>query len=131
MRISGTEPSTVILNQTKYFQQLKSDVQKVPKLAEAKRDGVINPQNYNFKIQSLAPWQVLMRLVSTLEHMQRPIKILINKLLATDYKYLKLYCGYKHTDIVWLIVSGSKTTKTTGGWPCLIFGPHLIRSTVK
>ena len=27
---------------------LKSKDQKVPKQAEAKRDGVINPQNYNF-----------------------------------------------------------------------------------
>ena len=27
---------------------LKSNDQKVPKQAEAKRDGVINPQNYNF-----------------------------------------------------------------------------------
>ena len=29
-------------------QKLKSNNQKVPKQAEAKRDGVINPQNYNF-----------------------------------------------------------------------------------
>ena len=28
---------------------LESDVPKVPKQAEAKRDGVINQQNYNFK----------------------------------------------------------------------------------
>ena len=27
---------------------MKSNDQKVPKQAEAKRDGVINPQNYNF-----------------------------------------------------------------------------------
>ena len=47
MRISGTELSSVILSQTKLFQKLKSDAQKVPKLAEDKRDGVINPQNYN------------------------------------------------------------------------------------
>ena len=44
MRISGTEPSSVILSETK----LESDVPKVPKLDEVKRDGVINPQNYNF-----------------------------------------------------------------------------------
>ena len=49
MRISGTEPSSVILSQKKYFQKLKRDVSKVPKQAKAKRDGVINPQNYNFK----------------------------------------------------------------------------------
>ena len=48
MRISGTEPSSVILSQTKSFQNVKINVQKVPKQAEAKRDGVINPQNYNF-----------------------------------------------------------------------------------
>ena len=29
------------------FKRLKSDVQKGPKQAQAKRDGVINPQNYN------------------------------------------------------------------------------------
>ena len=46
MRISGTEPSSVILSQTG---SLKSwNDQKVPKQAESKRDGVINPQNYNF-----------------------------------------------------------------------------------
>ena len=47
MRISGTEPSSVILSQTKWIQKLKMDAPKVPKRAEAKRDGVINPQNYN------------------------------------------------------------------------------------
>ena len=31
MRISGTEPSSVILNLTKYFKMLKSDAQTVPK----------------------------------------------------------------------------------------------------
>ena len=48
MRISGTEPSSVILSQTMKFKKLKNDDRKVPKEAEAKRDGVINPQNYNF-----------------------------------------------------------------------------------
>ena len=48
MRISGNEPSTVILSQTKYFKKLKSDSQKVSNQAEAKwdADGVINP-HYN------------------------------------------------------------------------------------
>ena len=46
MRISVTEPSSVILSQTKYYKKLKSDAQKVPKQAKSKRDGVINPQNY-------------------------------------------------------------------------------------
>ena len=51
MRISGTKPSSVILNQTKLFQKLERDDPKVPKQAEVKRDGVINPHNYmyNFK----------------------------------------------------------------------------------
>ena len=48
MRISGTEPSSVILGQTKYFKKLKNDAHKLPKQAKARRDGVINPQNYNF-----------------------------------------------------------------------------------
>ena len=48
MRISGTEPSSVILSQTMKFKNMKRDDPKVPKQAEAKRDGVINPQNYNF-----------------------------------------------------------------------------------
>ena len=30
------------------YKKLKSIDQKVPKQAEAKRDGVINPQHYNF-----------------------------------------------------------------------------------
>ena len=50
MRISGTEPSSVILSQTmKKIKKLESDDSKVLKQAEAKRDCVINPQNYNFK----------------------------------------------------------------------------------
>ena len=49
MRISGTEPWSVILSQTIEFKKLESGDPKVPKLVEVKRDGVINPQNYNFK----------------------------------------------------------------------------------
>ena len=49
MRISGTEPSSVILSQKCILQTLKRDVPNEPKQAEAKRDGVINPHNYNFK----------------------------------------------------------------------------------
>ena len=48
MRISDTEPSSVILCQTKKFKKLISGGQMVPKQAKAKRDGVINPHNYNF-----------------------------------------------------------------------------------
>ena len=48
LRIAGTEPSSVILSQTMKFKRLKSDDPKVPKQAEAKRDGVINPQKLHF-----------------------------------------------------------------------------------
>ena len=48
MRISGIELLSVILSQRKKLKGLKNNVPKVPKEAEAKRDGVINPQNYNF-----------------------------------------------------------------------------------
>ena len=48
MRISGTEPSSVILSQTKLFKRVDKGCPKIPKQAEAKRDGVINPQNYYF-----------------------------------------------------------------------------------
>ena len=48
MRISDTEPSSVILGRTMYFEKLKSDAPKVQKQAEAKWDRVIIPQNYNF-----------------------------------------------------------------------------------
>ena len=48
MRISGTEPSSVILSQTSSLKRLKSNYQKVPTQAEAKRDDVIYPQSYNF-----------------------------------------------------------------------------------
>ena len=47
MSISGNEPSSVILSQTKSFKMLKGEAQKVPKQIESKRDGVINPQNYH------------------------------------------------------------------------------------
>ena len=53
MRILGIEPSSVILSQRKL---LKNNVPKVPKEAKAKRDGVINPQNYisiNFNTANL------------------------------------------------------------------------------
>ena len=48
MRISGTQPSSVILSQTMKFKKLKSDPIKVPKQVEAKRDGVITLKNYMF-----------------------------------------------------------------------------------
>ena len=45
MRISGTEPSSVILSQTKYFKSW-SDAPKVPNQAKAKRDGVMMVLRY-------------------------------------------------------------------------------------
>ena len=48
MRISGTENSSVILSQTCYIKTWKEITKKVPKQAEAKRDGEINQQNYSF-----------------------------------------------------------------------------------
>ena len=45
VRISGNEPSSVILSQRKWFQKLKIMAMECAKdKAEAKRDGVINPQ---------------------------------------------------------------------------------------
>ena len=46
MRISGTEPSSVILSQSSL--KYEKWCQKVPKQGKAKRDGVINPQYFNF-----------------------------------------------------------------------------------
>ena len=48
MRISGTEPSSVILSKTNQFKRFKSDAKKCQKQAKAKRDGVIHRQYYNF-----------------------------------------------------------------------------------
>ena len=50
MRISGTEPASVILSQTKKLKNLKSDVPKISKQAEAKKDGVINPDKISILI---------------------------------------------------------------------------------
>ena len=47
MRISGNEPSSVFLSQTKLFQKVEMIARKCQNQAEAKRNGVINPQNYN------------------------------------------------------------------------------------
>ena len=41
MRIWVTEPSSVILRQTKKFKKLKRDVTNVPKEAEAKRGAML------------------------------------------------------------------------------------------
>ena len=61
MRISGTEPSSVILSQKRNFQKLRRDVLNVPKLAEAKRDGVINPPSGD-EGRSSEPWLAKMLL---------------------------------------------------------------------
>ena len=48
LRISGNEPSSVILSQIKWFQKKKTLTRKCQNKLKPKRDGVINPQNYNF-----------------------------------------------------------------------------------
>ena len=48
IRISGTEPSSVILILVKQSSLKNEKCQIVPKHCNAKRDGVINPQYYNF-----------------------------------------------------------------------------------
>ena len=46
MRISGTEPSSVILSQTKIVKKVENRCPKSAQIqAKAKSDGVINPQN--------------------------------------------------------------------------------------
>ena len=49
MRISGTEPSSMLRSKREFYKRLKSDVPKMPKQTEAKRNGVINPQNLQFQ----------------------------------------------------------------------------------
>ena len=49
MRMSGTEPSSVIIRQRKKFEMLKRDDQKCQKQDEAKSDGVINPTKLQFQ----------------------------------------------------------------------------------
>ena len=49
MRISGTDTSSVILSRKSILKSLKEMSQTYQnKLLKAKRDGVINPKNYNF-----------------------------------------------------------------------------------
>ena len=43
MRISGTEPSSVIPSQTKYFEKVKSDAKKCQNKVKPKGNSVINP----------------------------------------------------------------------------------------
>ena len=47
MRVSGNEPSSVIVS-PKSSLKVENSCLKVPKQAEAKRDGIINQQNYNW-----------------------------------------------------------------------------------
>ena len=65
MRISGTEPSSVILSQTKYFKKLKVMHRKVPNQAKAKRDGVINPTKLQFQSILTEHFDALKRYEST------------------------------------------------------------------
>ena len=58
MRISGTEPSLVILSQIMKFKKLKRDDQKVPKQAAAKRERCNKPTKLQF--QSILTRKILM-----------------------------------------------------------------------
>ena len=56
MHILGTEPSSMILSQTRYFKKLNSDDLKVSKQAEVKRDGDITHKitiSFNFNTENL------------------------------------------------------------------------------
>ena len=56
VRISGNEPSSLILSQTKWIQKLKMIARKCQKQSEGQKDGVINPQTYysiNFDTDNL------------------------------------------------------------------------------
>ena len=64
MRISGNERSSVILRKIKVSKVENVDP-KVPKQAEAKRDGVINPQYYNFNQFHTENFDALKRYEST------------------------------------------------------------------
>ena len=48
MRISGTEPSSVVLSQYSSLKFEKRCPKKGPNQVKAERDGVIYQQNYNF-----------------------------------------------------------------------------------
>ena len=48
MRISGNWTLVSDPETNKVFKKVKGYAQKVPKQAKAIKDGVINPQNYNF-----------------------------------------------------------------------------------
>ena len=50
LRISGTEPSSVIRSRTKQSEMLECDVLKVPKGAKVKTDGVNYNANYSRKL---------------------------------------------------------------------------------
>ena len=68
MRISGNEPSSVILSQTKWFQTLKMFARKCQNQANlANRDGVINPQNFNFSQFNMENVDALKHYESTIE----------------------------------------------------------------
>ena len=67
MRISGNEHSSVILRQKKVVSKLEKKYgPKVPKQAESKRGGVINPQSYNFNHFNTGNYDVFKTLRSNL-----------------------------------------------------------------
>ena len=58
MRISGTEPSSVVLSQTMKFKKLKIDTPNVPKQADAKKGWCNKPTQLQF--QSILTLKILM-----------------------------------------------------------------------
>ena len=58
MRISGTEPSSVILSQTKLFKDMESEVPKVSKQAESQKGLCNKPTELQF--QSILTRRILM-----------------------------------------------------------------------
>ena len=54
MRISGIEPSS-----GSFKHKMERDVQEEPKQAKAKKDGVRNPQNYNYNHLNTANFDAL------------------------------------------------------------------------
>ena len=75
MRISGTEPRQWSLAKQfeSSFKKLESVVQKVPKQVEARREGVINSQNYNFN-----------QYLNT-EYFEVPLSRMFNGILDDEY----------------------------------------------
>ena len=118
MRISGTEPSSVILSQTMKSKKLKSDDPKVPKQAKATRDGAINPQHHNLnQPQHGKPGINAFQVVSFTRkkrHFQPSVKKweIIKRHQSNNF-YLKIYLNSIQlcTLIYWLNAKSSTSSK--------------------